>query len=64
MDDRTAVTWLASYPKSGNTWLRFLLYSYYYGSVTVSAQVAERIPDIHALEADALQERLNGLRVN
>ena len=26
------ITWLASYPKSGNTWLRALLTSYFYSS--------------------------------
>ena len=26
------IIWLASYPKSGNTWLRALLSSYYYSN--------------------------------
>ena len=26
------IVWLASYPKSGNTWLRALLTSYYYSN--------------------------------
>jgi aryl sulfotransferase len=33
MEDRehnTEVTWLASYPKSGNTWIRFLLSAYFF----------------------------------
>lgn len=50
------VVWLASYPKSGNTWLRFLVYSYLYGPPDSSADVGERIPDIHhgtALEVPA-----------
>lgn len=41
------IVWLASYPKSGNTWLRFLLHHYLYGEVTESAQVEARIPDLH-----------------
>jgi hypothetical protein len=41
------IVWLASYPKSGNTWLRFFLYNYYYGKVSCSDQVAKAIPDIH-----------------
>jgi hypothetical protein len=24
------IFWISSYPKSGNTWLRFLIASYYY----------------------------------
>lgn len=42
------IHWLASYPKSGNTWVRFLLYTYFYGEVADSAMVGKRIPDIHA----------------
>lgn len=41
------IVWLASYPKSGNTWLRFLLHAVLFGPVESSAQVAERFPDIH-----------------
>ncbi len=42
------IHWLASFPKSGNTWVRFLLYRYFYGEITNSADVGKRIPDIHA----------------
>lgn len=41
------IVWLASYPKSGNTWLRFLLTGILTGQVTSSAQVARQVPDIH-----------------
>jgi hypothetical protein len=41
------IVWLASYPKSGNTWLRFLLTGLLTGRVASSAQVARQIPDIH-----------------
>ena len=41
------ITWLASYPKSGNTWVRFLLYSVMYGQPKNSLDVAKKIPDIH-----------------
>ena len=41
------IVWLASYPKSGNTWLRFLLTGVLAGKVASSAQVARQIPDIH-----------------
>jgi aryl sulfotransferase len=41
------VVWLASYPKSGNTWLRFLLYSVIHGPPERSLDIARKIPDIH-----------------
>ena len=41
------LVWLASYPKSGNTWLRFMLYAYMFSPPTESIEVAQRIPDIH-----------------
>ena len=44
-----SIIWLASYPKSGNTWLRFLLYNYLFGEVRRSGDIARRIPDIHTL---------------
>jgi len=44
------VIWLASYPKSGNTWLRFFLYAYLYGEPESSNDLDLHIPDIHALE--------------
>jgi len=39
--------WLASYPKSGNTWVRFMLYSVLYGAPKRSEDVPLKIPDIH-----------------
>jgi len=39
--------WIASYPKSGNTWVRFLLANLVLPKVQSSAQVACQIPDIH-----------------
>ena len=41
------IIWLASYPKSGNTYLRFLLYNYLYGEVKESIQVERVMPDLH-----------------
>lgn len=43
--------YLASYPKSGNTWLRFLLHAAFFGPASTSAQIASRIPDLHRTEA-------------
>lgn len=42
-----SITWLASFPKSGNTWLRFLLYAYLYGEIKTSGDINRRIPAIH-----------------
>jgi len=42
------VTWLASYPKCGNTWARFLLYQYFHGEVSTTGQISKVIPDLHA----------------
>lgn len=41
------INWIASYPKSGNTWVRFLLYSAIFGSPKESLDIARKIPDIH-----------------
>ncbi|MDF1809497.1 MAG: sulfotransferase domain-containing protein [Phycisphaerales bacterium] len=41
------IVWLASYPKSGNTWVRFLLYNAIYGQPKESLDIARKIPDIH-----------------
>ncbi len=40
------VVWIASYPKSGNTWMRFLLANYLAGPIESSARVEELIPDL------------------
>ena len=45
------VFWISSYPKSGNTWVRFLLYHYLYGEIEKSDDVGERIPGIHQYSA-------------
>lgn len=41
------VVWIASYPRSGNTWLRFLLYTYFHGEIKDSGDVNAKIPPIH-----------------
>lgn len=43
------VLWLASYPKSGNTWLRALLYQLLHGPLAGSDDLQRRIPDAHKL---------------
>jgi hypothetical protein len=41
------IVWIASYPRSGNTWLRFLLGNLIAGPIETSAQLLTLIPDIH-----------------
>jgi len=41
------VVWIASYPKSGNTWVRFLLHHYFWGEPASSLELNRRIPDLH-----------------
>jgi hypothetical protein len=48
------ITWIASYPKSGNTWVRFLLYHYLYGELPDTAALSRRIPDVHRREVEQL----------
>jgi len=45
------IIWIVSYPKSGNTFIRFLLANYLYGKVTSSLDVTRRIPDLHVMMA-------------
>ena len=41
------IVWLASYPKSGNTWVRFIIAALVRGEIKSSAEVARQVPDIH-----------------
>lgn len=41
------IFWLASYPRSGNTWMRVLLANALNGDIASSEQVAELVPNIH-----------------
>jgi hypothetical protein len=49
--------WLASYPRSGNTWMRFLLCSYLVGRVRDVQTVEARIPNLHRGALDRLPRR-------
>ncbi len=40
------IVWIASYPKSGNTWVRFLVHHLLYGPAESSAALNDRIPPI------------------
>lgn len=39
--------WLASFPKSGSTWLRFLLHHLFHGPPPTSAMLDVRLPSLH-----------------
>lgn len=41
------IVWLASYPKCGNTWVRFMLYAVLHGPPQTSIEVTRKIPDLH-----------------
>lgn len=46
-DSTKGIIWLSSYPKSGNTWLRFLLLNLVYGRQESSQNLDRLTPDIH-----------------
>ena len=54
------IVWLASYPKSGNTYARMLLHNYLYGETADTELVAERIPGIHGLLGDNIELKIEG----
>ena len=41
------LVWLASFPKSGSTWLRFLLHHLFHGPPPTSALLDVRLPSLH-----------------
>jgi hypothetical protein len=43
------IVWLASYPRSGNTFVRRLLFSYLLGDNPESVEIKNYIPDIHKI---------------
>jgi hypothetical protein len=48
----TRISWIVSYPKSGNTWLRSMLTAYIDGApVETLRRLQELIPDIHPMLA-------------
>lgn len=47
-----SILWLASYPKSGNTWLRFLCCNLLFGPQTSAQSLMQLAPDLHELPAD------------
>ena len=43
--------WIASYPKSGNTWVRFLACNLLFGPQETAAALSTLVPDMHELAA-------------
>ncbi len=41
--------WVASYPRSGNTFVRFLLYEYLYADIHDTTSLSKAMPDLHDL---------------
>jgi hypothetical protein len=44
------IVWIASYPKSGNTWLRFLACNLVFGAVNSAEALHRFAPDLHELD--------------
>jgi hypothetical protein len=49
MSDARNIVWIASYPKSGNTWIRFLVGNLLFGRQESAAALHQLVPDIHEL---------------
>lgn len=41
------IVWIASYPRSGNTWVRFLIANLLYKRITASSELQSFVPDVH-----------------
>src|SRR3954468_15898594 len=48
---RRTITWLASYPKSGNTWLRFMAANLLFGAQTSAEALNRLVPDLHEMSS-------------
>ena len=58
------IVWLSSYPKSGNTFVRFLLANYFFDGISSSAGVDKRIPSIKRVLSHGIQpQAMIGSRV-
>lgn len=56
------IYWIASYPRSGNTWMRFLLTAYLKGPAAASGEVAAFVPDLHVPGARIERPRIGERR--
>ncbi len=57
MAARGRIIWIASYPKSGNTWVRFMLANVLFGPQNSTRNLENLIPDLHG-HADAIRRLL------
>lgn len=55
------IVWLASYPKSGNTWVRFMACNLLYGRQDSASRVGALIPDLHELGSHAMNVSRAGM---
>lgn len=57
------ICWLASYPKSGNTWIRFLIHQYLHGELHSSPELEQSIPDVHVRHTQLAGTQIGGMVV-
>jgi len=57
------IRWIASYPKSGNTWVRFLLFHYFKGKASSSVEISRFIPGMQAKGEVEAGEAFDGMRL-
>jgi aryl sulfotransferase len=62
-ESRRDIVWIASYPKSGNTWVRFMLCSLLYGRIESAAALNQLAPDIHESSGTLATRAATGLLV-
>ena len=51
------IIWLASYPRSGNTYLRFLIYSYFKGEINETSVVDDYVKDVSISNEDMFKDK-------
>jgi len=52
---QTGLTWIASYPKSGNTWIRFMACNLLFGRQRSASTLNSLAPDLHEVGRSILQ---------
>ena len=57
------ITWIASYPKSGNTWLKLFLKSYFNSSKT-SFSINSKIDDFFSIQTFPVSEKFKMLNID
>ena len=50
------VIWIASYPKSGNTWIRFMACNLLYGRQESASSLNRLVPDVHEVTDDPMSD--------